>query len=237
MIASLALCGAATAAVVISTAHAQPSTHEPVMVAQADNPGAGNRGLGRRGNRPAPADLSQRLDRLCQDMVARQTGDLAYLETRLNLTSSQQPLFQRWKDAKLAIAHRHADQCAQRVDQRVAQRQNSQAANQAAQIQPAINRPDPAQRMAQEEDRLKQRVADIDAERPSLAALYNVLSPDQKTALDRTGMRGRGGMMGGRRFALAGPPMGGRGMGPPGMGSTGRPPMPPDGPDAPPPPR
>lgn len=242
MIASLALSGAATAAVLISTAHAQPTAREPMMLAQADTPGADtpgadNRGLGRRGNRPARADMAQRLNRLCQDMVARQTGDLAYLETRLNLTSSQQPLFQRWKDAKLTIARRHADQCSRRMEARLAERQQNQAP------QPGQNMQDndrgPAERMAQEEDRLKQRLADIGAERPALEAFYNVLSSDQKMAFERTGMRGRG-MMRGRRIAFAGGPremMNGTGMGP-GMGLMGRPPMPPPGgPEAPPPAR
>jgi hypothetical protein len=236
MLASLALCGAATAALVISTAHAQPSAREPMMVAQADNAAADNRG--RRANRPAPADLAQRLSRLCQDTVARQTGELAYLETSLNLTASQQPLFQRWKEAKLVIARRHADQCGQRVNERVTQRQNAQGANQTGQ-NPAANRPGPAQRMTQEEDRLKQRVADIDTERPSLEAFYNVLSPDQKTQFDRAGMRGRG-MMGGRRLAFAGGPRGPQGgpmggpMGRAPMDRLGPPPL--EGPGAPPPP-
>ena len=232
MFASLALCGAAAGAVAISTAHAQPAQHTPTMLAQADNPAPPPP---RRGfNRPAPADLGQRLTRMCQDMVARQTGDLAYLETSLNLTASQQPLFQRWKDARLAIAHRHADQCGQQVNQRLAQRQANQAPGnqtpdgQPGQNPPRANRPSPAQRMATEEDRLKQRVADIDSERPAFDAFYNALSPDQKTAFERAAMRGRGAMMRGRHLAFGAGPRGPMG------GPMGRLPMPPRGPGAPP---
>jgi hypothetical protein len=226
--AALALCGAATAAMVVSTAHAQPGPRAPMMVAQADNPAplnASRPGLNRR----TPAEIGQRLNELCQDMVARQTGDLAYLETRLSLTASQQPLFQRWKDAKLAIARRHADQCGQRVNTRLAERQPAQN-GQAGQNAPRFNRQDPAGRMTLEEDRLKQRLTDIGTEKPSLEALYNVLSPDQKMAFERTGMRGRG-MMNGRRFAFAGGP-----RGPMGGPMDRRFGPPPGGPEAPPPP-
>jgi hypothetical protein len=217
MFASLALCGAAAGVIAISTAHAQPAQHTPMMVAQADNPAPPRRGF----NRPAPADLGQRLTRLCQDSVARQTGDLAYLETSLNLTAAQQTSFQRWKDAKLAIAHRHADLCAQQVNERLAQRQANQSqpnqANQAGPNQASPNpvradRVSPAERMAREEDRLKQRLADIAAERPALEAFYNVLSPDQKTTFERASMRDRGNLMRNRFAFSAGPrgPMGGR---------------------------
>jgi hypothetical protein len=57
-------------------------------------------------------------------------------------------------------------------------------------------------RMSREEDMLKRRVADLDAERPALAALYAALTPTQREALSphRHGMMGRGmmarGMMG-----------------------------------------
>jgi hypothetical protein len=222
MLASLLLSGAATAAVVISTAHAQPATHNPVMLAQADNTSQPSR---RGPNRPAPANISQRLSQLCQDRVARQTGDLAYLETRLSLTQSEQPLFQRWKNAKLTIAHRQADQCGQRVNERVTQRQNAQN-SQTGQNQARTDRPGPGERMGREEDRLKQRLADIDVERPALEAFYNALSPEQKMTFERAGARGRDGMRT-RRFAFGGGPRGP-------MGRMGRLPMPPQGPGAPP---
>jgi len=223
MLASLVLSGAATAAVVISTAHAQPAVHNPMMLAQADNAPQPppRRGL----NRPTPADIGQRISQMCQDRIARQTGDLAYLETRLNLTASEQPLFQRWRTAKLTIARRQADQCAKQVDERVAQRQGAQN-GQTNRNQAGANRPGPAERMAREEDRLKQRLADIDTERPALDAFYNALSPEQKVTLERAGMRGRDGGRG-RRFAFGGGPRGP-------MGRMGRLPMPPQGPGAPP---
>ena len=87
-------------------------------------------------------------------------------------------------------------------------------------------RPGPGERMAHEEDRLKERLADLQTERPALEAFYNALSPTQKMQLARGGMedRGRGGMMmrhhmfadaRGPRGRMDGGPMGERPMGPP----------------------
>jgi hypothetical protein len=238
MLASLALCGAATTALVISTARAQPNTtgHKPMMVAAASNielaandapsdaPPLPPRSLRQRD----PAEMAARMKQMCQDGYAREAGELTYVETRLALTAAEQPLFERWKEAKLGIARRHADQCAQRP---VRQRQ---AGAQGAPSQPGAGRPGPDEMMAREEDRLKERLADIEAERPALGALYNALSPEQKREIIHAGMRGGepGGMMHRPMFADAmGPhgPMGGPpGMGPRGMeGPPGAPPPPP----------
>jgi hypothetical protein len=227
MLASLALCGAATTALVISTAHAQPSPHKPVMLAQADTSPPARRGF----NRPAPADMADRMKQMCQDQVARETGRLAYLETRLDLTSSEQPLFQRWKDATLGVAHRHADQCNQQVSQRLAQRQAAQAPQGQSSQAPrnARSAANPTDRMAREEDRLKQRLADIEAVRPALDAFTNALSPTQKTELARANRGGtRNAMMRRSRFAGAFGQRGPRGPmgGPPGFGGPGAPPPP-----------
>jgi hypothetical protein len=74
--------------------------------------------------------------------------------------------------------------------------------------------------MAREEDRLKQRLADIETERPALDALYNTLSPEQRMELIRAG---RPDAMGPRHmFADARGPRGR--MGPP----PGEPPYDPD---------
>ena len=205
MLASLALCGAATTAIVMSTAHAQPAPHRPMMLAQADNGPPPRRGFNRQApsggaNRPAPGDIAARAKDMCQELVARQNGRLAYLETRLDLTPAQRPLFQRWKDATLGVSRSHAGQCNQRVDQRQAARASQ---NPSSQTQPNVQRPGPAERMAAEESRLKQRLSDIQAERPALEAFYNALSPQQKTELARAGQRDGGGrgMMGPGRGA------------------------------------
>jgi len=178
MLVSLALCGGATTAMVISTARAQPGPRAPVMVAantssglqfaQNDAPpdGPPPRDLRRRDT----GDIADRMKQMCQDRYARETGELTYLQTSLQLTPAQQSAFQGWSQAKLGIARRHADACAQRP---MPTRDRSQARTM----------PGPADMMSRQEDRLKERVADIEAERPALEALYNALSPQQRMEL------------------------------------------------------
>ena len=236
MLVSLALCGAATTAMVMSSANAAPEPHKPLMVAAADAPGLQ---LAANDETPGPRDLRQRtpedfaarMKLMCNDGYARQTARLAYLETSLQLTAAERPLFARWKDAKLNIAHRQADSCAQRTSQRGA-RPDRQQRN--AQGQTDRVRPSPADRMAREEDRLKERLADMQTERPALEAFYNALSPAQKTQLARAAMegRGRGDRMRHHMFADAGGPHGRMEN-----GRMGERPMGPPPPDAPPPER
>ena len=184
MLASLALCGAATAALIATNARAaQTNARKPVMVALvapgtmlAQNSPAPAREM-RDMRMPMPADLAAHMKRMCEDHYAREVGRMAYLETRLKLTSAEQPLFARWKEVTLDIAKRRSADCSQRVNQR-------------------DNRePNLVERMGREEDMLKRRIADLDSERPALSALYNALTPDQREELSpRHGMMA-GGMM------------------------------------------
>lgn len=190
LLASLLLCGTATGALVATGARAQADTPKPMMLAAPDIMLAQNTetppappSTGRI-RRPDPADMAARHKAWCEDHYARAVGRLAYLETRLNLAGSQQSLFSAWRAVKLDIAKRNADACAQRDMSQFRQQMS------------------PVDRMARMEDRLKKRLADLDAERPAFAALYNALSPDQQKALTphrhhmmRRGM-GRHGMMG-----------------------------------------
>jgi hypothetical protein len=234
MLVSLALCGAATTAMVMSSANAAPEPHKPLMVAVAGEPGAQLAANDAPDAQPrdlrqrTPDDFAIRMKQMCNDGYARQAAQLTYLETSLQLTAGERPLFEHWKDAKLNIAHRHADNCAQHSGERGA-RPNRGQRN--AQGQTDRARPGPAERMAHEEDRLKERLADLQTERPALEAFYNALSPAQKMQLTRDGMarggmedRDRDGMMMrhpmfadamGPRGRMEGGPMGGRPMGPP----------------------
>jgi len=232
MLVSLALCGAATTAMVISSAKAQPSPHAPQMVSTATPTGIQ---LAQNDATPPPdgtpqrdlrgrdnsGDIAARMKQRCQDGYARESGTLAYLQARLELTSSQQSLFQRWQQAKLGIAHRRADACARRP---MPTRNQGQTRTM----------PAPAAIMSLEEDRLKQRVADIEAERPSLDALYNALSPQQRIELARASRpHDMGpGRRDSRRFADARGPRGP--MGGPMNGPMNRSPYSPDAPLPPP---
>jgi hypothetical protein len=239
MLVSLALCGAATTAMVMSTAHAAPEPHKPLMVAAAnapsiqlvDNDAPPDAPPPRDLHQRAPEDFGGRMKQMCNDGYARQAAQMTYLETSLQLTASERPLFARWRDARLNIAHRHADNCGQHVAQRAGKAQHN------AQERGDRMQANPADRMAREEDRLKERLADLQTERPALEAFYNALSPTQKMQLGHDAMeaRGRDGMMMRHHmFADAMGPRGRMGNGPMEGGPMGERPMGPPPPDAPP---
>jgi hypothetical protein len=211
MIASLALCLLGAAVLIGTKARAAQSgfkpmmialigaegapspekadSRHPVMIAQAALAAESSRapGAGMRGGRRAE---------VCQTIYAHKVGELAFLEARLSLTPTQAPLFARWKTVSLNIARQHQGDC---------------AGHRRPQAPPSM-----MDRLTREEGLLKQRLADIQAERPALAALYDSLTPTQRDAL-RPGEMGRGMMMGHPG------PMGG----PPGASPVGLPPGPP----------
>ena len=160
--------------------------------------------------RQPPPDLDEamtpRRGQFCRNISALKAGELAFLETKLQLTASQQPLFARWKDISMDIAKRHEGDCDSRVERAA-----------------AGQRPDMMARLDREEDRLKTRLADLQAERPALSTLYAALDPTQKEEL------GRAARMGGRMHRIMGmmnhgrsPEMGRRF----GRGPAGEPPLP-----------
>ena len=227
MIASLALCGAATAALIGTNARAEQSGRKPVLLA-ADAGPAGDAAGATAGQSPQMMrDHALRRAQICKDIYARKVGDLAFLEAKLSLTATQQPLFDHWKQASLGIAKQRQDECAGREARKPGQG------------------PSVVDRLNMEETMLKNRLANIDAEKPSLTTFYDSLSPQQKQEFGRDAMHGMEGrmhmmmgMMGhrGMEAHMGRGPMGGP-QGPMGPGPMGPGPMGP-GPmgDAPPPP-
>ena len=218
MVASLALCGAATVALVATNARAEQSAHKPTMIALVTANPDGTLATPRPESGPAPGMRSEmrdvmmepRREQICKDLYARKAGELAFLEAKLSLKANQTPLFARWKQASLDVAKQHETDCAtHRPEAR-------------------DHRLTVVDRLTLEEDLLKRRLADIQAERPALTALYSTLSPAQKEEFSQGDMR----RMAGRMHMMLG--MMDRphpGMGP---GQMGRGPM--DGPPEPPPP-
>ena len=221
LIASLALCGAATVALVATNARAEQSPRRPVMMALATAPsftldtaappaegGGPGMGSGMMPGMDMPHDAMMddhgaMRTRMCKDMVARQTGELAYMEAKLALTPAQAPLYARWKGVMLDIARKHQSECAQMP-----------------MMHKSGMRPDMLEGMAMEEKMLKIRLADLQAERPTLSALYAALTPEQKTELGQAArhkMAGRMHMM----MGMMGHPMG---RGPDGPGTPPPPP-------------
>ena len=226
MLASLALCGAATVALIATNAQADQTAKKPMMIALA-----GQAGMPAHTAAP-PADggpmpmreMGPRREQMCKDMYAGKVGELAFLEAKLSLDARQAPLFDRWKQASLDIAKQHETACTGRVSQRAAGERGQ--------------RPSMMDRLTREEDMLKRRLSDIQAERPSLEALYGALTPQQKEEFGMHGMGRRHMMMGmmDRHPGMMrhGGPMGRPGM--PGMngrGPMGAPPEPPPPPPAP----
>ena len=177
MIAVLLLCGAATIALVATNARAAQDGRKPMMIAlmtpdmarrttaapPAEGGSAPSRGAMREGGR----------EQICRDVYAGKAGELAFLEAKLSLDTKQAPLFARWKQANLEIAKQNEGDCAGRPPRRDLRG----------------HRPSAVDRMTLEEDLLKKRLADIQAERPSLTALYNALTPAQKEEFSHSDMR------------------------------------------------
>ena len=125
------------------------------------------------------ADAEPRREQVCKFLYARKAGELAFLEAKLSLSANQAPLFAHWKQASLDVAKQHEGDCAGRKHPPEARgRQLSMV-----------------DRLAMEEDLLKRRLADIEAERPALTALFAALTPAQKQEFNQDDMRDMAGRM------------------------------------------
>jgi len=177
ILASLLVSGTAAGTLIATNAHAGPG--KPlVMLAQNQAAPEVSRQAG------PPPDMDEAMTRgpqrgrFCRNISALKAGELAFLETKLQLSAGQQPLFARWKDISMDIAKRREGEC----DSRVGRMRAGQ-------------RHDMMERLDREEDRLKTRLADIQAERPALGALYAALDPAQKEELGQAARHARGGRM------------------------------------------
>jgi hypothetical protein len=219
MIAVLVLCGAATIALVATNARAEQSGRKPIMIALVA-PGRTTAAPPAEGGSPPPRGAMREnglgREQICRDVYAGKAGELAFLEAKLSLDAKQAPLFARWKQASLEIAKQNEGDCAGQPPRRVLRG----------------HRPTALDRMTMEEDLLKKRLADIQAERPPLIAFYNALRPAQKEEFSHSDMR----LMPGRfnvMFGMLDRPHPGMGMmrqGPmrdPMNGAMGGPPEPP----------
>lgn len=178
LIASLALCGTATAALIATNARADQTVRRPVMIAQAGPSDASRAEAGPPDMQDGMRENGAHRAEMCKEMYAHKVGELAFLEAKLSLSPGQAPLFARWKEASLDIAKRRETDCAAQ-DRRADHGRHS----------------DVVDRLTREEDMLKKRLADIQAERPALAAFYESLTPAQKEEFGHGGMRRMAGRM------------------------------------------
>ncbi|MDP1963019.1 MAG: Spy/CpxP family protein refolding chaperone [Reyranella sp.] len=111
---------------------------------------------------------------MCLDQVARRIGNRAYIKARLELKPEQMTAWNAFEKASDEASTKATARCA-------------------ALPAELKERPNYVDRLSMEEDAMKARVASIAAVKPTLVALYGVLSPEQKTILDRPrGMRAGG---------------------------------------------
>ncbi|HMH64652.1 MAG TPA: Spy/CpxP family protein refolding chaperone [Rhizomicrobium sp.] len=185
LIASLALCGTATAALIATNARAAQTVHKPVMIALVTPSQRDDEAAPRPEGGPPPGpqegmmENGARRAQFCHDMYAHKVGELAFLEAKLSLNTNQTSLFEHWKQASLDIAKQREGNCA-------GHERRARGPGQ---------RPSVVDRLTMEEELLKRRLADIQAERPPLAALYAALTPVQKEEFGRGDMRRMAGRM------------------------------------------
>lgn len=103
---------------------------------------------------------------VCQDMVARRIGDRAYVKARLELKPEQMAAWTAFEKAADEASSKSMARCATLPTERK-------------------DRPDYLQRLTMEEEVLKARLGTLEAVKPSLTALYNVLTAEQKAVFDR----------------------------------------------------
>ncbi len=123
----------------------------------------------------------------CLDRVARRAGNRTYLKIKLDLKPDQMTAWDAFAKASDAADVKDTARC------------NALPSE-------MKERPNYVDRLGMEEAYMKARVERIEAVKPSLVALYDTLSPEQKATLDRPRpMMGKGGGMMGRHHGGPGP--------------------------------
>lgn len=112
----------------------------------------------------------------CLDQIARRAGNRAYIRLRLDLKADQMASWNAFAKASDDADVKDVARC------------NALPTE-------LKEKPNYVERLTMEENFMKARIERIDAVKPSLQALYNTLSPEQKAVLDSPRpMGGRGGM-------------------------------------------
>jgi len=126
-----------------------------------------------RDTMPVKFDAASFHKQFCADHYARHVGRMAYLEAKLSLNETQRPLFESWKESVLSSARAHESTCLAHQPDFMHRHAHGFL-----------------ERQAHMKERLQTRLADITAQEPSLKALYDSLTPDQKQVFDQAGMEG-----------------------------------------------
>lgn len=138
------------------------------------NPPPGQSGLGNPGGPDHREHRAMNPKAFCLDKVARRAGNRAYIKLRLDLKADQMTAWNAFAKASDDADVKDVARC------------NALPAE-------MKERPSYVERLTMEETVMKARIERIDAVKPSLQALYDTLSPEQKAVLDSPRpMGGRG---------------------------------------------
>src|SRR6185436_19417969 len=129
------------------------------------------------GGGPAPAAGPERMTfspkKFCEERVARRIGNRAYLKSKLDLKADQMPAWDAYQKAADDASAKEKAKCASFPTE-------------------VKTPPSMTDRLTRREEMMKTRLESLQAVKPTLTALYDKLSPEQKAVLDRP-------MMGGHR--------------------------------------
>jgi len=183
------------AAAALLVAVATPAFAQPMPGQGGERHGNERHGAERqRGHNMGPGGMAapRMTAAVCDERAAQQAGRRAYVETRLDLTAEQRPLWSRYADAARTADQTQRQACVAAIPARADATATPAQPPATPPAPPTIvERTDRAQRMMQSE------LERIQAVRPALEALYAALTPEQRQVLDRPMREGRR-AMGGR---------------------------------------
>src|SRR4051812_17715025 len=172
-----ALVAAAGFAWLTSAAASNGGFDQAPQIAQAAPPAAAPPAAG---GGPAATGGPERMMRefspkaFCEERIARRIGNRAYLKSRLDLKPEQMSAWDAFQKA--------ADEASAK--------EKAKCASMPTEVKTPPSMPD---RLARREEMMKSRLESIQAVKPSLTALYDKLSPEQKAVLDQPMMGWRHG--------------------------------------------
>jgi hypothetical protein len=155
----------------LTTATASNGGFDPApQIAQATPPAA---------TPPAAGGTDRRAERMrnvspkafCEDRIARRIGSRAYLKAKLDLKPDQIPAWDAFQKAADEASAKEKARCASLPTE-------------------MKEPPSFVDRFNRREERMKSRLETIQAVKPSLMALYDKLTPEQKAVLDKPMMMG-----------------------------------------------
>lgn len=132
--------------------------------AHGPGPGMGPGMMGMGGPEHMMREFSPKA--FCEDRIARRIGQRAYLKARLDLKPDQMSAWDAFQKAADEASAKEKARCASLPTE-------------------MKEPPTLMQRLDRQEAMMKTRIESIEAVKPSLMALYDKLSPEQKAVLDR----------------------------------------------------